>query len=108
MDSLLFLNILANLENQKYATYLYGRYGNPPKGVPPPPPPITIHNKLIWVFLFCIIGFFIGVQTNKETITRYFMLASLFSFIFWQYKQYGRSKQKVYETVYNQSLPNQQ
>jgi len=103
MDSIIDLFILNALNIEGYKNDLYRRYGSPPQNVPEPPSPITIHKYMSWLFLFSIISYICLFNINPRSqflgLNAWVMIGS---FIVWQYKRYYRSKQKIYERLYNE------
>jgi hypothetical protein len=43
------------------------------------------------------------IYGNYKGAAQFFLIASAVSFLLWQYKQYGRYMQKIYEKVYVRS-----
>ena len=102
MDLLIDLSFFKSFSDMNYKQDLALKYGTPPVGVPPPPPPITIHKTMAWIFLFSLLAliYMVYAKMDRSSIILpiYVMIPS---FIIWQYKRFERSKQKIYEGVYN-------
>ena len=102
MDLLIDLSIFKSLSDMNYKQDLALKYGTPPTNVPLPRPPITIHKPMAWTFLFSLIALIYTVYAKIDSSLRTIAICIMIpSFFIWQYKRFERSKQKIYEGVYN-------